>query len=90
MQMLVLLQAANIAIATENDKLITGFWHPVDGWAHASRVVRDYITDYDLGAGCATDAPAFIGGTVTAGGKTLGRISYNGRAWDVDDKEIAL
>ena len=48
----------------------------------ASKVCRDYIEEYDLGGG------NWIGGQVFDGEKQIARISYNGRIWDLDDKEI--
>ena len=53
-------------------------------WAHASREVRKYIEQEDLGSS------QFVGGTVTKDGERLGYISYNGRAWDKQGKEIKL
>ena len=61
----------------------------VDGWAKASAIVRAYIEQFDLGAGCGSQLEAFTGGNVFENGKQIGRISYNGRAWDLNNQSIA-
>lgn len=57
----------------------------VDDFSEASKVCRTYIVDNDLGGGNWT------------GGKVLGDhdleiayVSYNGRVWDMNNKEIEL
>lgn len=62
----------------------------VSSWDVASIAVQIYIQDHNLGSGCSDDSEAFTGGEVYENGKKIGRISYNGRAWDLDGKEIAL
>ena len=58
------------------------------GWAHvdtieeASEICRLYIGFYDLGGG------NWNGGQIECQGAQVGRISYNGRAWDMNGKEI--
>lgn len=59
----------------------------VNSWSTAQRVVREFIEEHDLGAGC-SDGDAFTGGDVYEDGKKIGHISYNGRAWDLKGKEI--
>lgn len=44
--------------------------------------VRNFINDNDLGGG------NFTGGALYDGDKKIGRISYNGRVWDLDDNEM--
>lgn len=60
----------------------------VDSWAKASRIVRCFIQDFNLGAGCGA-LEAFTGGKVFDGEKQVGHISYNGRAWNMSGIEIA-
>jgi hypothetical protein len=60
----------------------------VASFAEASAAVRKHIDDNDLGAGCGSGL-AFTGGKVVSElGGQLGRVSYNGRVWDTDGKEI--
>jgi hypothetical protein len=56
----------------------------VSSYAEASRVCREYIEKYELGGG------NWTGGTITVAGKKIARVSYNGRVWDMDEKEIKL
>lgn len=56
----------------------------VASFAEASRVCREYIERYELGGG------NWTGGTITEKGKEIGRVSYNGRVWDTDGKEIEI
>lgn len=57
---------------TESDFFID-IEHPVD----ASEVVRQYISNNDLGSG------SYIGGQIIdVNGKMIGYVSYNGRLWD--------
>ena len=52
---------------------------------HASIEAREWIESHGLGGG------NWIGGQVVdESGKTIARISYNGRAWDLSGKEIKL
>jgi hypothetical protein len=60
----------------------------VDSWAKASAIVRAYIDDFNLGAGYGSTLEAFTGGKVFDGDKQIGRISYNGRAWDMNDQPM--
>jgi hypothetical protein len=61
-------------------------------WAHvgtireASELCRAYIAYYDLGGG------NWNGGEIVrnADGLVLGRVSYNGRVWATDNKELAI
>jgi hypothetical protein len=58
-------------------------------YAEASKAVRDYIDANDLGAGCGSHLEAFTGGKIESElGGVLGRVSYNGRVWDLDGREI--
>lgn len=62
----------------------------VCGWAHvddlksAVKLCRQYITFYELGGG------NWSGGEITrvSDGLVIGRVSYNGRVWAQDGKEI--
>lgn len=56
---------------------------PAMTWAHASQLVRRYIHANDLAGS------TWSGGTVRINGKVVGRISYNGRAWDTNNNVIA-
>jgi hypothetical protein len=49
--------------------------------AYASKVVQRFIAEHDLGSG------NWTGGLITdASGKAIGRVAYNGRIFDLDDK----
>jgi hypothetical protein len=50
----------------------------------AQKVCRDYINDTGIGGG------NWKGGEVWEDGVNVARISYNGRIWTPDDKEIVL
>jgi hypothetical protein len=64
----------------------------VASFAQASAAVRKHIDDNDLGAGCGSSLAAFTGGKVvsdrTGRAVEIARVSYNGRVWDTDGKEI--
>lgn len=61
----------------------------VASFAEASAAVRNHIDSNDLGAGCGSSLKAFTGGRIISDlGNDLGRVSYNGRLWDVDGREI--
>ncbi len=53
-------------------------WEEVESLTHASQVCRDFIREWELGAG------NWSGGQVwdTATNKQVARISFNGRIWD--------
>lgn len=55
---------------------------PVQNIAAASAMCRQYIERNGLGGG------NWTGGDVMRDGKKVARISYNGRAWDLNNKEI--
>ncbi len=59
-------------------------------FAEASAAVSNFISRHNLGAGCSSAFPSFTGGQVFSGNILIGRISYNGRAWDLNEAEIAL
>ena len=72
-----------------------GYWHPpVDGGAarlvrvaslaDVSRKCMEYIHRNGLGCG------NWTGGAVHENGKRIATVSYNGRVWDNNDKEIAI
>jgi hypothetical protein len=75
-----------------NPDLRGGYWQgctkpkrqtvEVKDFAEASRVCRQYIEENDLGGG------NWTGGQVCEGAKQIARISYNGRIWDMEGKEI--
>lgn len=52
----------------------------------AADVCRDYILSFDLGGG------NWTGGQIVriSDGLVVGRVSYSGRVWGTDGKEIAL
>lgn len=60
----------------------------VETFAEASKVVSLYITLHDLTAGCGSGGNDFTCGKVYDDGKKVGHVSYNGRVWDNDGKEI--
>lgn len=55
---------------------------PAATTAQAGAQVRAYIETYGL------SASELAGGELRLDGKVIGRISYNGRAWDVDGNEM--
>lgn len=68
-----------------------GRWVSVPTWQHASNVVRGFIDDFGLTAGCGSSGTAFTGGEVVNDtNEPIGRISYNGRAWDLNDQPIDM
>ena len=50
--------------------------------AHAVERCRNYIAKNQLGGG------NWNGGLLCIDGEPIGRVSYNGRAWDLDDNEL--
>jgi len=50
----------------------------------ASLLCMDYINYWDLGGG------NWTGGKVFKDGKQIARVSYNGRVWDMQGKEIKI
>jgi len=54
----------------------------INSLQEASKVCRDFIEENDLGGG------NWSGGKVYENGLQIARISYNGRIWDMEDKEI--
>lgn len=46
----------------------------------ASKVCRDYIGEHELGCG------NWAGGEIVENGKTIAKVSYNGRVWYPEDK----
>lgn len=50
----------------------------------ASKVCRRFINENDLGAG------NWTGGDVIEAGALVARVSYNGRVWDNENREIAI
>lgn len=57
----------------------------VKTFAEASDACRAYIVKYDLGGG---NWGGY--GHIWIGSKHVGRVSFNGRVWDNDGKEILL
>jgi hypothetical protein len=61
----------------------------VANYAEASAAVRKHIDENDLTAGCGSSRKVFTGGKIVSEiGCDLGRVSYNGRVWNMDGKEI--
>lgn len=53
-------------------------------YKHASELCRQYIELHDLGMG------NWTGGAITdQTGQQVAKVSYNGRIWDMDGKEIS-
>lgn len=78
----------------KNPDIAGGYWQePVDppkaqkvevaSLAEASQACRAYIERNGLGGG------NWTGGNVTDNGKTIARVSYNGRVWAPDGTELA-
>lgn len=53
-------------------------------FAEASKLCGMYIDEYGLGGG------NWTGGQVYQNGILIARVSYNGRVWDMNNKEIIL
>lgn len=85
---------SNITVMIGRSDEQHGIPHPVHckDIAEASNKVRDFIEQNDLTAGCGGHEPFFTGGKLFADdAKTpLGHISYNGRVWDMNGKEIVI
>lgn len=61
----------------------------VANYQEASAAVRKYIDENNLGAGCGSQLKAFTGGKVVGElGGEIAKVSYNGRVWDMEGKEI--
>ena len=45
----------------------------------ASKICRDFINEHELGGG------NWSGGKILSNGEQIGRVSYNGRIWDMND-----
>jgi len=54
----------------------------INSLQEASTIVRKFINDNDLGGG------NFTGGNIYSDNKIVGRVSYNGRIWDVNNNEM--
>ena len=54
----------------------------VGSMTDAVKVCMDYISHNGLGGG------NWSGGKIFVGGKQVAKVSYNGRLWDMQDKEI--
>jgi hypothetical protein len=70
-----------VNLATTLDKNLT---QPVKSVQDASKVVRQYLSKHGLGA----SAMEKHFGDVTRKGTLVAKISYNGRMWDPDGKEL--
>lgn len=58
--------------------------------SHASATVSAFISAHDLTAGCGFSGNVFTGGRIWDEGEVIATVSYNGRVWDLDNKEIKL
>jgi len=65
-----------------NDSLSPEICASVATLEEASERCEAYIAEWNLGGG------NWSGGQVYDGKKQIARISYNGRIWDMNDKEI--
>lgn len=63
---------------------IKAFRHSVDSYKDASRAVRHFVETNNLGGG------NWTGGRIFDDGRLVGRVSYNGRVWDLNDIEIQI
>lgn len=62
--------------------LTTKRFVPVANFAEASKRVRKFIDDGDLGAGCGSSLAPFTGGNIVDdAGNVIAHVSYNGRVW---------
>jgi hypothetical protein len=61
----------------------------VANYAEASRVVRAFVDANDMVAGCGSSTNIFVGGKIVSElGNEIARVSYNGRVWDMEGREI--
>jgi hypothetical protein len=67
-----------------NDSLSPTIIFEVATLEGASRICMRYIANMNLGGG------NWSGGQVYKGNKQIARVSYNGRIWDMDDKELVV
>jgi len=56
----------------------------VTTFAQASKICRKFIEKYDLGGG------NWIDGEIYRNKKKVATVSYNGRVWDLNEKEIVI
>lgn len=56
----------------------------------ASKAVRDFIEAHDLTAGCGSGGDVFTGGDILEDGEKIATVSYNGRVWDLEQREVKL
>lgn len=72
-------------------KIVKPHYKEVSSLAEASEVLSAFITRHDCVAGCGSqDFAIFLGGEVYEGKKQIAKVSYNGRIWDLEGKEIVL
>lgn len=65
-------------------------WAEVNSFHEASKLVREYIEHYDLGSSCFTGGDILTGSLLSGKHEKIGRVSYNGRVWDLDGNEILV
>lgn len=75
--------AAKLTVKLASD-LHRAMWVQVADVEQASAQVRGYIDMYGLGSS------DWAGGELRLDGKKIGRISYNGRAWNNDGTEMEI
>jgi len=56
----------------------------------ASEVVSKFIGNNDCTAGCGSDWNVFNGGDIFIDDEKAAHVSYNGRVWDLDQREVVL
>lgn len=59
----------------------------ITSFQEASKAVRTYITEYELGSGCG-HFDFFTGGNIIEKGKTIARVSYNGLIWNLNNVKL--
>jgi hypothetical protein len=61
---------------------------PVTSWADASRAVRAYIEERGVGSAEWYRTVPWGGAAIRVGGRVVAHVSYNGRIWDRNRKEL--
>jgi len=68
----------------QNEAMSPGRQYGIKTLKQASEICKFYIIEFDLGGG------NWTGGQVLLKGKQIAEVSYNGRVWDMDGKEIQI
>jgi len=88
---IILVKNAYLVLKSDNnpdfpndDRAITKTLVPVDNSEQASNIVKEFIDDNNLGGG------NWTGGKIFYDGENIGRVSYNGRVWDINNDPLVF